>query len=61
MKGTGGGEYQPIHALKTEEEIMLFKVISLSVEGLQSQYDNDGLAGTYNKILINKIKMLTLM
>ena len=47
LNGTGGGKFVPPPTPSTEDEKALSETIAISIEGLQSQYDSDGTAGTY--------------
>lgn len=49
--GTGGGAYVPPPEPKTEEEKILAKTISFSIQGLQNSFDSDGVAGMYRSYL----------
>lgn len=50
LRGTGGGAYVPPPLPpKTEAEKILEENISLSIEGMKSTYDSDGIAGMFPK------------
>lgn len=49
--GTGGGAYVPPPNPKSEEEQILAKTISFSIQGLKNSFDSDGVAGMYRSYL----------
>lgn len=51
-KGTGGGPYIPPPPPENEDEKLLADTIAISIQGLSSEFDSDGLAG---KLFLNNI------
>lgn len=49
-KGTGGGPYIPPPPPENEDEKLLADTIAISIQGLTSEFDSDGLAG---KLFLN--------
>lgn len=49
-KGTGGGPYIPPPPPEDEDEKVLADTIAISIQGLTSEFDSDGLAG---KLTVN--------
>lgn len=50
LKGTGGGPYLPPPPPENEDEKLLADTIAISIQGLTSEFDSDGLAG---KLLVD--------